>query len=134
LRQLRDQFGVTIVMTTHLLEEAEKADRIGILHEGELVALDRPDALRSSVGTDSLTIQTDQPDELAAAINARFDCRSQVVDGSVRLEQSDAGAWVARLMDAFPDSIATITVGKPTLEDVFIQKTGHRFWQNRLGE
>jgi ABC-2 type transport system ATP-binding protein len=53
-----------------------------------------------------------------------------VVDGSVRLEQPDGHQWISRLVEAFPDRIDAITLGKPTLEDVFIHTTGHRFWSD----
>src|SRR6476659_9959356 len=68
LQQVRREEGVPAVLTTHLLEEAEKADRLAILDEGKLVALDTPDRLRGTVGGDSLTIQTDDPARLAEAI------------------------------------------------------------------
>jgi len=128
LRQLRDEFRVTVLLTTHLLEEADKADRIAILHQGALVALDEPNALRSTVGGDSITIETEDAGELKTAIADRFQVATAVVDGRVRLELPDAGPWIARLVEAFPDRIRSITLAKPTLEDVFIQKTGHRFW------
>lgn len=129
LRTLRDEQGVTVVLTTHLLEEADKADRIAILHEGRLVALDAPDALRATVGGDSITIRAAQPAALAAAIAERFACKPRVIDGTVRLEQADGHQWIARLVEAFGGEIESITLGKPTLEDVFIARTGHRFWQ-----
>jgi ABC-2 type transport system ATP-binding protein len=128
LRRLGERFGVTIVLTTHLLDEADRADRVAILSQGTLVALDTPDALRATVGGDSITIETHQPQSLARAIGDRFDVAVIVVDGRVRLEQPDGARWVARLMQAFADQIETITLGKPSLEDVFIEKTGHRFW------
>lgn len=119
--------GVTIVLTTHLLEEAEKADRIAIMHQGKLAALDTPAALQASVGGDSITIRTEDPQQLCSGIRERFDCEAMVVDGSVRLEQPDGHQWISRLVEAFPDAIETITLGKPTLEDVFIDRTGHRY-------
>jgi ABC-2 type transport system ATP-binding protein len=131
LQQVRRDEGVTIVLTTHLLEEADKADRIAILSEGTFVALDTPDALKATVGGDSITIQTEEPDSLAAAISERFGCPASVLDGAVRLEQRDGHEWIARLVEAFPGRIDAITLGKPTLEDVFIDRTGHRFWRER---
>jgi ABC-2 type transport system ATP-binding protein len=128
LGRLRQQFGVTVVLTTHLLDEADRADRVAILSEGELVALDTPDALRATVGGESITIETHDPAVLEQAISERFNVPVMVVDGRVRLEQPDATRWIARLMEAFADRIDTITLGKPTLEDVFIDRTGHRFW------
>jgi ABC-2 type transport system ATP-binding protein len=61
-------------------------------------------------------------------IRERFACDADVVDGAVRLERPDGGAWIARLSEALADRIESITLGKPTLEDVFIERTGHRFW------
>ena len=129
LTQIRRRDGVTVVLTTHLLEEAERADRIAILHEGSLVALDTPDALRATIGGDAITMQTDDPAALAAAIGERFDCAAAVIDGTVRLEQPAGHQWIARLMEAFGQQINSITLGKPTLADVFIARTGHRMYE-----
>jgi ABC-2 type transport system ATP-binding protein len=134
LSQVRDADGVTVMLTTHLLEEAERADRIGIMHRGELAALDTPAALRSAVGGDAITIRAKDPAALATAIDERFHVHAMVLDGSVRLERSNGHEWIARLVEAFPDRIDSITLGKPTLEDVFIHITGHQFWTNGASE
>jgi ABC-2 type transport system ATP-binding protein len=133
LCRLRRESGVTVVLTTHLLEEAERADRIAILHEGSLVACGTPEALRATVGGDSITIETHDPQTLADAIRQRFDVSARVMDGRVRLEQQEGHRWVARLVEAFADRIDAITVGKPSLEDVFIDRTGRRFWSDTDG-
>ncbi|MEZ6102085.1 MAG: ABC transporter ATP-binding protein [Pirellulaceae bacterium] len=133
LRRLRDEESVTIVMTTHLLEEADRADRIAILHEGRLVAHDTPANLRSSVGGDSLTVQAHDPAALASAIADRFACGASVVDGVIRLDCADAASLVGPLWEAFPDQLIGLRLGHPTLEDVFIQRTGHRFWRDAGG-
>lgn len=127
LESIRESDGVTIALTTHLLEEAEKADRLAILNEGELVALDTPDALRSTIGGDAITIRSAEPAELATAIAGKFDCPADVVDGSIRLEQAEGHRWIAKLVEAFPGKIDSITFSRPTLEDVFVARTGHRF-------
>jgi ABC-2 type transport system ATP-binding protein len=128
LTQLRDRDGVTIVLTTHLLDEADRADRIAIMHQGKLAALGEPLALRAQVGGDAITIQTERPDWLASEIGAKFQATPKVVEGAVRLEQPDGHLWIPKLVEAFPGDIQTITLGKPTLEDVFIDRTGHRFF------
>lgn len=120
--------GVTIVLTTHLLEEAERSDRIGIMHRGELVALDTPAALQASLGGDSIIIRTGKPESLAEAIAERFSSEAKVLDGAVRLEQPNGHQWVPRLVEAFGEQVEAITLGKPTLEDVFIARTGHQFF------
>lgn len=129
LEQVRSSDGVTVLLTTHLLEEAERADRIAIVHEGRLVALDTPDRLRATVGGDSITIRTPEPDRLAARVRERFGSTANVLDGSVRIEQPEGHQWIARLVEAFPGEIESVTLGKPSLEDVFIARTGHRFWR-----
>ena len=134
LQQVRREDGVTIVLTTHLLEEAEKADRIAILNEGQLVALDTPAALKATVGGDAITMQTERPAELAAAINERFGAAAKVIDDQVRLELPRGHEWIAKLVEAFPGRIQSLTLGQPTLEDVFIARTGHRFWNEGTSE
>lgn len=133
LRALRAEYGTTILLTTHLLEEADRADRVGILHEGALVSLGSPQELRATVGGKSVLIDCSRPEELAARIRERFGCDAQVVDDQVRLAGSDEVGWPDRLMEAFPEQIEAVRLGKPTLEDVFIARTGHRFWQEVTG-
>ncbi len=128
LEQVRDNDGVTVVVTTHLLEEAERTDRIAIMHKGQLSALGTPLELQAAVGGDAITIRTKDAAALATQIQQRFNVPAMVVDGSVRLEQPNGHQWIPRLVEAFPDATEAITLGKPTLEDVFIHFTGHRFW------
>src|SRR5689334_17699181 len=130
LEQVRDADGVTVVLTTHLLEEAQRADRIAIMHKGELSALNTPSALQAAVGGDAITIRTSDAAQLAADIEKQFGASAKVVDGSVRLEQTNGQDWIPRLVNAFRDRIESITLGKPTLEYVFIHFTGHRFWSD----
>ncbi len=131
LKSLRDDRGTTVVLTTHYLDEADGADRLAILHEGRLVALGRPDDLRAEVGGDTITIESASPESLAAAVRERFGVPATIVDAAVRLEVPAGHQWIARLVEAFPGQIAAIRLGKPTLEDVFIARTGHRFWSER---
>lgn len=128
LQQLRTEHGVTVVLTTHLLDEADRADRIAILNHGRLAALDSPQALKASVGGDSITIRCRDAARLRDDIAQRFQAAASVVDAQVRLEHIEGPHWIGRLLEAFGDRIEAITLGRPTLEDVFIRKTGHRFW------
>ncbi len=130
LERLRDEYRVTVVLTTHLLEEAERADRIAILNHGRLVALDSPDALKASVGGDAIMIRCHEPEPLRQLIEDRFGVPAKLIDGQVRFEHPDGPRLLARVMEAFGDRIESITLGRPSLEDVFIDKTGHRFWSD----
>jgi ABC-2 type transport system ATP-binding protein len=127
LRQTCRARGMTVALTTHLLEEAEKADRLAILDRGRLVALDTPANLRAAVGGDTITIAAEDAEVVAAEIQQRFGVAPQVIDGSLRLQHADAAGLVGKLAAALGERLRSITLGKPTLEDVFIERTGHRF-------
>jgi len=133
LAAVRGESGATAVVTTHLLDEAEACDRIAVLDEGHLVALGAPAELKAEIGGDVITIETADADALATGIEARFGCRAQVVERTVRVERERGHELVPQLVEAFPDAISGLTLGKPTLDDVFVRRTGHRFHQGTGG-
>lgn len=133
LEHLRDHAGVTIVLTTHLLEEAERCDRVGVLHQGNLVAVATPDALKAQVGGDVVVVSAVDPEQLQVRIRERFNCEPSVIDGRVHVEIPNGHTFVRDVVEAFAEDIQSVTYGKPTLEDVFIRLTGHRMW-NRTDE
>jgi ABC-2 type transport system ATP-binding protein len=128
LQELRSQEHVSVIITTHLMEEAERCDRLAILNSGEVVALGTPTELRSEIGGDVVLLEASEPESLAARIEQRFKIAANVLDDKVRMERKDAHRFVTDLVEAFPGEIQSISVSKPTLEDVFIRHTGHRFW------
>jgi len=130
LSQLCQQDGVTVFLTTHLMDEAESCDRLGILDRGRLVALDTPEALKKTIGGDVLVLETTAPERLREQIEARFGGPVSVLDTSVRLERPQGHRLLAELMEAFPGEIRAVTLAQPTLEDVFVHETGHRFWDD----
>jgi ABC-2 type transport system ATP-binding protein len=133
LRMLSDQEGVTVLLTTHLLEEGERCDHLAILSEGKVVAGGTPEALKEKIGGDVIVVQSPDPECLRDQIEEKFSCQSVVVDGTVRLERRRGHQFITQLMESFPGQIEAVTVGKPTLEDVFIHETGHRFWEQEEG-
>jgi ABC-2 type transport system ATP-binding protein len=131
LRTLRDEDGVTVLVTTHMMEEAEHCDRLAILNEGRLVALGSPFDLKSEIGGDVVTFETQSEDaarSVAARMEERFQIQCSVLGHSIRLEREQGHRFVTDVVEAFPGEIEGISVAKPSLEDVFIQRTGHRFW------
>jgi len=128
LQQLRTEEQVSIIVTTHLMEEAERCDRLAILNAGQIVALGTPLELRSQIGGDVILLESENPESLAARIEQKFHAVAAVLDGKVRMERKDGHQFVPDLVEAFPGEIQSISVSKPTLEDVFIDRTGHRFW------
>lgn len=130
LTQLREESGVTVLVTTHIMEEADRCDRLGILDRGQLVALGSPDQLRAEIGGDCITLESDNLDGLPEQIQEKFGCEVQRIGDGLRIEREQGHEFVRDLVASFPDQIKTISLGKPTLEDVFIQRTGHRFWND----
>src|SRR5215471_12215247 len=128
LRILRDEERVSILVTTHLMEEAEGCDRLAIMNEGKLVALGTPADLRHEIGGDVIVLDAHHPEALARKIESRFGMTTQVVGGKVRMERENGHRFITDVVEAFPGEIEAVSVSKPTLEDVFIHRTGHRFW------
>jgi len=117
----------SILLTTHLMDEADGCDRLAILDNGILVALDTPANLKAQIGGDVITVQTHESEKLCQSLRVRFGGEPTVVGDTVRVERENGHAFIPELVEAFPAMITAITVRRPTLEDVFIQRTGHRF-------
>jgi ABC-2 type transport system ATP-binding protein len=128
LRSLQSKDGLTVLTTTHLLEEAEACSRVALLNAGKVVASGDPDGLRDSLGGDVISLRARDVVKLKAGIEARFGVSVGLVDGHLRLERKAGHEFVPALVAAFPNEIQSVTVAKPTLEDFFIEKTGSRFW------
>lgn len=118
--------GATVLLTTHLMEEAERCDRIGILDRGRLVALGTPRSLREEIGREVLAIRGREPERLRARIEERFGLQGSILDGAIRIEGAAAAA-LPPILEAFREDIESAGFAPPTLEDVFIRKTGRRF-------
>lgn len=131
LRILRDKQGISVLVTTHLMEEAEHCDRLAILNHGKLVALGTPAELKAEIGGDVVQLDAESPYAatlLSKEIERRFQVKVSVVGHTVRVEREQGHRFVTDVVEAFPGQIEGFSVAKPTLEDVFIEHTGHRFW------
>ena len=129
LQMLRDEEHVSVLVTTHLMEEAERCDRLAILNEGNLVALGTPTELKSEIGGDVILLDAAHDAAvLAEHIHSRFHVQTSVMGTQVRIEREGGHRFVPDLVEAFPGEIQAISVSKPALEDVFIHRTGHKFW------
>jgi ABC-2 type transport system ATP-binding protein len=134
LQTLRDEEHVSVLVTTHLMEEAERCDRLAIMNEGNLVALGTPAELKSEIGGEVVLLDAAHDAEvLAERIRARFHVETTVLEGQsrknqVRIERHAAHRFVTEVVEAFPGEIEAISISKPALEDVFIRRTGHKFW------
>jgi ABC-2 type transport system ATP-binding protein len=121
---LRQQEGVTILLTTHILEEADRCDRLILLHQGSIVASGTPKELRSRIGGDVVVLETADPKSLAAGIAHKFSIIPSVMDGQVRVEIANGHRFITEVVEAFPGAVDSVGLHKPTLEDVFVRETG----------
>jgi len=130
LEDLRSRHGVTVLCTTHLMEEAARADRVGIVSGGKLVASGTPSELTSALGGDVISLGVmpgTGADHLARLLTEKTGVPASVVEGEVRLESREPYALAARVAGAFPVEIASLRIARPTLEDVFVARTGRLF-------
>ena len=135
LQMLRDEERVSVLVTTHLMEEAERCDRLAIMNEGNLVALGTPAELKAEIGGDVVLLDAARDAGLLAErIRARFHVETTILQNQVRMEREGAHRFVTEIVEAFPGEITALSVSKPSLEDVFIRRTGHKFWSEGSGE
>jgi ABC-2 type transport system ATP-binding protein len=121
---LRETEEITIFMTTHYMDEAEVCDRIAIMDEGEIVALDTPEALKARVGADRVRIHTEDDEAAIAAIEERFGIEAQMAEGAVTFFVPSGEEFVPRLFAELGVAIKSVSVSRPTLDDVFMSYTG----------
>ncbi len=119
--------GTTVLLTTHLLEEAEKAEEIAIMNTGTLIAQGAPEALRSEMGQGLITVIAEHPEQVQKWLKAELGVEATVVMGQLRIRDPRALAQVDRMVSQLGSQVRSITIGRPSLEDVFIAKTGRRF-------
>ena len=121
--------GVTVLLTTHFMEEGDRCDRLALIDRGSLVAEGSPAALKEEIGGDVVTLTGPDPEGIARELGTRFpDFAPEVRDGAVRLERDRGHELVARLIEALPGRVDAVTVARPTLEDVFLHRTGRRLY------
>jgi len=124
VEELRRNDGVTVLLTTHILEEAERCDRLVLLHQGSIVAEGSPRDLCSRIGGDVVELDAADPEALAAKIQNRFGAVPAVREQRVRVEMPNGHRFITEVVEAFPGEIDSVGLHKPTLEDVFVHETG----------
>ncbi len=134
LDALRTRDGSTVLVSTHLMEDAERCDRLLLLDRGQVVALDTPENLRHDVGGDVIVVHGGDPQVLADDILRTLGETAAVVDGTCRIRRQRGHEFVPVLFEALPGRIEAISVGRPTLEDVFLQRTGRHLLEERSAD
>jgi ABC-2 type transport system ATP-binding protein len=124
IRELKAREDITIFLTTHYMDEAEYCDRIAIMDRGKIIVLDTPEALKASVGRDRVQIATDDDDAAIAALQQRFGLEAAVAEGLVTIAVESGEAFVPRLFADLGVPIRSVSVSRPSLDDVFMSYTG----------
>jgi ABC-2 type transport system ATP-binding protein len=125
LEAAKGERNLTILLTSHLMDEAERCDRLALLDQGAVVAEATPAELKDSMGYEIITVESPVGEKLQTMIHARLGLESEWTGEHVRLVVDDGKAWLAKLIDAFPGEFTSITLSKPTIEDVFLAGTAH---------
>ena len=124
LDELRRQEKLTIFLTTHYMDEAEHCDRIAIMDAGRIVALDTPQALKAAIGTDRIRLETDDVEAATAAVKRQFDLEATTAGGALVLNVPDGERFVPVLLAGLGVPVRSVSVTRPTLDDVFMTYTG----------
>src|SRR5919205_101928 len=124
IRDLKAREDITIFLTTHYMDEAEYCDRIAIMDRGQIVVLDTPEALKASVGRDRVQIATEDDAAAIAALAERFGLQATMAEGLVTIAVENGEAFVPRLFADLGLPIRSVSVSRPSLDDVFMSYTG----------
>ena len=124
IEELKRREDITIFLTTHYMDEAEHCDRIAIIDNGRIVVLDTPEALKASVGKDRVQLHTDDDAAAIAALRDRFGLQAAVHEGAVTFAVAAGEAFVPRLFAELGVPIRSVSVARPSLDDVFLSYTG----------
>ncbi len=130
MASLRRREGTTMIAATHLMEEADACDRVGIIDRGKVAAVGIPEALKQHLSGQTLWIEAISPHDFSDSVQARFGFDAQVVENVVQISHSEAHTLLASLYDSFGEQIKSATIRRPTLEDVFMVHTGHRLGEH----
>lgn len=131
LEELRSDEKVTVLLTTHFMEEADRCDQLVLLDEGKIVGSGSPADLKNEIGGNVVTVVSNDPANLATDIEQEFGIVSEVRQNELRFEHPSAHEFVGELASKYSELIDSVSVSRPSLEDVFIQRTGRGLVEER---
>ena len=123
--KLRKQEDITMFMTTHYMDEAEYCDRIAIMDNGKIIALDTPANLKKTIGGDVITLKTDNNNQAIEEIKEKFNLEAKTKDGELMITKEGGEEFIPKLFSQLVVKVLSINIRKPTLNDVFLKLTGH---------
>ncbi|MFQ5825844.1 MAG: ATP-binding cassette domain-containing protein [Dehalococcoidia bacterium] len=133
IAHLREEEKITIFLTTHYMDEAENADRIAVIDRGRIVALDTPEALKRRVGGDIISLRTADDDRAMEEVRERFDIQAQRDSQGLTFEVKNGSEFIPSLVGGLGIEVLSISLRRPTLDDVFLKLTGRELRDSELG-
>lgn len=127
LHDIRHSEGVTVLLTTHLMEEADKCDRLAIMESGKRLACDTPAGLKQQISGDVITLTSSQPAVLQQQLQEKLGVELTMLGQALRLERPRGHEFIPAVIEAAPGLVESVSVGRPSLEDVFVRLTGRRY-------
>jgi ABC-2 type transport system ATP-binding protein len=124
IHELRKKENLAIFMTTHYMDEAENCDRIAVIDNGKIVALDTPDNLKDAFGGDVVTIKTEDNDKAVSLLKDKYNLQPEQENGTIRFTVPHGEEFLPGFVSGFPLRLISIGLHRPTLEDVFLKLTG----------
>jgi ABC-2 type transport system ATP-binding protein len=131
---LRRNENITVFMTTHYMDEAEYCDRIAIIDHGEIVALDTPDNLKDGVSRDLVILKAENNESALTELRERFSVEAEERLGLITIRVRHGEEFLPKLMHGFRNRLLSISLRRPTLDDVFLDLTGREIRDETLGE
>jgi ABC-2 type transport system ATP-binding protein len=132
--ELRKREGTTIFLTTHYMDEAEKADRIAIMDHGKIVALDTPERLKRIVGRDIISVKTDNDDKAAEEIKRRYQLEVRHDSNELSFELASGEEFLPVFIKEFGTKILSVSLRRPSLDDVFLKLTGREMREEEVSD
>jgi ABC-2 type transport system ATP-binding protein len=130
--ELRQREGTTIFLTTHYMDEAEKADRIAIMDYGKIVALDTPERLKRIIGKDIISVKTDDNDKATEEIKRRYQLETRHDDNGLTFEVASGEEFLPTFIKEFGTKILSVSLRHPSLDDVFLKLTGREMREEEV--
>ena len=132
--ELRQREGTTIFLTTHYMDEAEKAERIAIMDYGKLVVMDTPERLKKIVGKDIISVKTGDDDRAAEEIRLRYQIETKRDSNGLTFEVASGEEFLPIFIKEFGTKILSVSLRHPSLDDVFLKLTGREIREEEVSD
>ena len=129
--ELRQREGITIFLTTHYMDEADKADRIAVIDYGKLIAIDTPEQLKKMVSKDIISVKTGDDDKAAEEIRLRYQIEARRDSDGLTLEVASGEEFLPTFIKEFGIKILSVNLRRPSLDDVFLKLTGREIRETK---